>query len=68
MYNNTEKVFLSGGGIMFELLVIISVFIWFIILMIIKFHVRNKNKPTLVELALIFMLTLPLIGSFLVLW
>ena len=53
---------------MSELLVTISVFIWFIILMIIKFHIRNKNKPTLVELALIFMLTIPLIGSFLVLW
>ena len=53
---------------MFELLVTISVFIWFIILMIVKFHIRNKNKPTLVELALIFMLTIPLIGSFLVLW
>ena len=53
---------------MFELLVIISVFIWFIILMIIKFHIRNKNKPTIVELALIFMLTIPLIGSFLALW
>ena len=53
---------------MSELLVTISVFIWFIILMIIKFHIRNKNKPTIVELALIFMLTIPLIGSFLVLW
>ena len=53
---------------MFELLVTISVFIWFIILMIVKFHIRNKNKPTLVELTLIFMLTIPLIGSFLVLW
>ena len=53
---------------MSELLVTISVFIWFIILMIVKFHIRNKNKPTIVELALIFMLTIPLIGSFLVLW
>ena len=53
---------------MFELLVVISVLIWFIILMIVKIHVRNKNKPTMLELALIFMLTIPLIGSFLVLW
>lgn len=71
MYNRSElgRNFLKfGGGFMSELLIITFLFIGFILLLIGKYFIQNRNKPTILESILMLFLALQLVFSFLIWW
>ena len=53
---------------MTEVLIITFLFIGFILLLISKYFIQSKNKPTMVESLLMLLLAAQLIASFLIWW